>query len=345
MSLPSHFLLGGAHGGFGFDPAKPGVSGPYYGPDSTYGGKVEDKTPLPIPKPSVVGDTALRTDITPAEKELSNWKDRNILNVKRLIFPTELVNLDRPIMEIRCLQAHSIIPKDLCIYLPAPEGLAYSNSSTYNDAELGIMGNAALDAINIGKNSSSLDQAMAGLNRIKDEAWANASTNFKNDPKTAILAAISAGLGGSDEGVKGAVKIAAGARFNPYIVTAFDGTDTREYSFEYKLIPSSSQESEIIKTITKVLQIGVYGEVSGFLLKYPPKWRITILSQINDEGNLVLKPMSSFYECYLSGCDVTYNSSNNSYFTDNSPFETDIRLSFKETKALHANEIAKQLTV
>lgn len=341
---PSYFLPGGAFGQSGSKSAKSEVSGlgPYYGPDSTYGGKTADKTPLPILPPRSPLEIDVISSISSVEKELSNWKDSNILKEKRLIFPSELINLDRPILEIRCLQAHSIIPENLCIYLPAPEGLSYSNSSTYNDAELGIIGKAVLDGINSTKNATSGAAALEGLKSVGESVWANAT---KTDPKAAILAAISAGLGSSDEGAKGAVKIAAGARFNPYIVTAFDGTDTREYSFEYKLIPSSAQESETIKTISKVLQIGVYGEVEGFLLKYPPKWSITILSQVDIEGNLQLKPMSSFYECYLSGCDVTYNSNNNSYFADNSPFETDIRLSFKETKALHANEIAKQLTV
>lgn len=282
-----------------------------------------------------------------AEQNLLTWRDSNKLSFisNRLIFPSEIISLDRPIIELRCLQAHSIIPKNLAIYLPAPEGLAYSNSSTYNDAELGIMGNAALDAFGVVKNDSSAGDVAKGIANLAGSVWDTASSNFKNDPKTAILAAISSGLGGSDEGVKGAVKIAAGARFNPYIVTAFDGTDTREYSFEYKLIPSSQKEADTIKNIATVLQIGVYGEVEGFLLKYPPKWSITILGTVPGEngGGKQLKPLSSFHECYLQGCDVTYNSNNNSYFADNSPFETDIRLSFKETKALHANEIAQYL--
>lgn len=265
-------------------------------------------------------------------------------SLKKLVFPGELTSLNRPIIEFRCLQSHSIIENGTSIYLPAPEGLAYSNASTYNDAELGIIGNAMLGGLNIAKNSSSAEEAVNSLAMAGGAAWQSASAGFKSDPKTAILAAISAGLGDQSEGAKAAVGIAAGARFNPYVVTAFDGTNTRDYSFEYKFIPSSKSEAETIKNIANIFQICVYGEVEGFLLKYPPKWSISILSAVSDgNGGLELKPLSSFYECYLEGCDVTYNSSSNSYFYDDSPLETDITIRFKETKALHANEIAQLL--
>jgi len=273
----------------------------------------------------------------------TQYKER-FKNLKKLVFPGELASLNRPIIEFKCLQSHSIIENGTSIYLPAPEGLAYSNSSTYNDSELGIIGNAMLGGLNIAKNSSSAEEAINTLSAAGGAAWQNASTGFKTDPKSAILAAISAGLGNPTEGAKAAVGIAAGARFNPYVVTAFDGTNTRNYNFEYKFIPSSKSEAETIKNIANIFQICVYGEVEGFLLKYPPKWSISILSAVSDgNGGLELKPLSSFYECYLEGCDITYNSSNNSYFYDDSPLETDITIRFKETKALHANEIAQLL--
>ncbi len=255
-----------------------------------------------------------------------------------LVFPSELAGLNRPMLEFRCLQSHSIIEAGTTIYLPAPEGLSYSNSSTYNDSELGIMGNETLSGLNTLKNSKTVEEAVGGLLGQAGSAWQRAAGT---DIKSGILAAVSGAI--QDEGMKAAVGLAARARFNPYIVTSFDGTNTREYSFEYKLIPSSQQEAETIKQIARLFQIAVYGEVEGFLLKYPPKWKLTILSATETNNGRVLKPLSSFYECYLQGCDVKYNSSNNSYFHDNSPLETDISLNFKETKALHANEIAKLL--
>jgi hypothetical protein len=257
-------------------------------------------------------------------------------------FPSELISTNRPIIEFRCLQNHSILKEGTTIYLPAPEGLAYSNSSTYNDSELGIMGNAVLSGLNF-KSGQSLEKIGSDLVGKAGAAWQAAKGV---DLKTAILAGASELMPESfGPGVKSAVGIAAGARFNPYVVTSFDGTNTREYSFEYKLIPSSAEEAATIKRISQLFQIAVYGEVEGgFLLKYPPKWRLTILVP-DDEARTgkPLKPLSSFHECYLQGCDVTYNASNNSYFRDNSPFETDISLTFKETKALHANEVAKLL--
>lgn len=262
---------------------------------------------------------------------------------QRNIFPSELISLERPIIEFRCLQDHSIVKKGTVIYLPAPEGLSYSNSSTYDDSELGIMGNAVLNSLNF-KSNESLEKVGFDLVGKAGGAWQAAKGV---DLKSALLAGASEMIPERfGNGTKSAVGIAANARFNPYVVTSFDGTNTREYSFEYKLIPSSAEEAETIKKISQLFQIAVYGEVEGgFLLKYPPKWQLTILANIpgKDGSRSSLKPLSSFHECYLQGCDVTYNSSNNSYFYDNSPFETDISLTFKETKALHANEVAKLL--
>jgi hypothetical protein len=257
-------------------------------------------------------------------------------------FPSELISTNRPIIEFRCLQDHSILKEGTTIYLPAPEGLSYSNSSTYDDSELGIMGNAVLNSLNF-KSSESFEKIGSDLVGKAGGAWQAAKGV---DLKSALLAGASELIPESfGKGAKSAVGIAASARFNPYVVTSFDGTDTREYTFDYKLIPSSAEESVIIKKISQLFQIAVYGEVEGgFLLKYPPKWKLTILVPDDENGTgKQLKPLSSFYECYLRSCDVKYNSSNNSYFYDNSPFETEISLTFKETKALHANEIAKLL--
>jgi hypothetical protein len=255
-------------------------------------------------------------------------------------FPSELISTNRPIIEFRCLQDHSILKAGTTIYLPAPEGLSYSNSSTYDDSELGVFGGAILGGLN------SIDPTKK-LNEIGEDLLRKGASAFEAaksvNPKNAILAAASGFV--QDTSIKAAVGVAAGARFNPYVVTSFDGTNTREYTFEYKLIPSSAEEAATIKKISQLFQIAVYGEIDGgFLLKYPPKWKLTILVPDNEAGTgKALNPLSSFYECYLQNCDIKYNSSNNSYFRDNSPFETDISLTFKETKALHANEVAKLL--
>jgi hypothetical protein len=269
------------------------------------------------------------------------FKTRNAGTLGKVnTFPSELISTNRPIIEFRCLQDHSILKAGTTIYLPAPEGLSYSNSSTYNDSELGVFGGAILGGLN------SIDPTKK-LNEIGEDLIRKGTSAFEAakgvNPKNLILAAASGFV--QDTGIKAAVGVAAGARFNPYVVTSFDGTNTREYSFEYKLIPSSAEEAATIKKITQLFQIAVYGEIDGgFLLKYPPKWKLTILVPDNKAGTgKALKPLSSFYECYLQGCNVTYNASNNSYFRDNSPFETDISLTFKETKALHANEVAKLL--
>jgi hypothetical protein len=322
------------------------ISGPVWAPKPITTSPLSPLAPL-ISSDSIIdlvpdvvksGARAVKTGIDEAnrkEKENEDFKNRSFGTLgKTLTFPEELSGLNRPILEIRCLQKHSIIDSGTSVYLPAPGGLSYSNSSTYNDSQLGIIGNAALGAL--GKIDGITDAGgfLAGVSQASTDLF---NTAIKTDLKSGILALAETKF--SDPKAKATAGIAAAARFNPYVVTSFDGTNTREYNFVYKLIPSSREEADIIKKISRLFQIAVYGEVEGFLLKYPPKWQLTILS--GDKKGL--KPISSFHECYLSDCSVTYNESNNSYFDDDSPFETDISLTFKETKALHANEIAKLL--
>lgn len=292
---------------------------------------------------NVVGNTiqtvqeSFQSAQTKARQEQEKYKSLSKLN-SSYTFPTELASLKRPILELRCLQNHSIIENGTSVYLPAPENLSYSNSSTYNDSELGIMGNAVLGAGKGLMSAKNVTDGLSGVAGLAGELWSGVTgTNVK----AGLLAALGSSNILPDQGMKDAVGIAAGARFNPYVVTSFDGSDTRQYNFSFKFIPSSEAESFIIQDIVKLFQVAVYGELEGFLLKYPPKWKLSVLF---GQGNEQLKPISAFHECYLTKCDVLYNGSSNSYFYDGSPVETDIELGFVETKALHAGEIANLLT-
>ena len=260
---------------------------------------------------------------------------------ERIIFPTELATLERPIFELRCMEAHSVIREGTTVYLPAPEGLAYSNKATYNDSEIGIIGSKLL-AGSAGVFQS--DTAGSFASKIEGE-FAKAKGEYESlakNPASTVKAAVLFGakkLESLDKGSASAISIGARAVFNPFIVTSFDGTGTRSYEFEYEFIPSSPAEAETIKHMARLFQIAVYGQTEAVvLLKYPPRWQLTILGQTR--GDNKLSPLSAFYDCYLESCDVTYNESNNSFFQDNSPLSTKISLGFKETKALHADEIA-----
>jgi hypothetical protein len=252
-------------------------------------------------------------------------------------FPADLP-ADRPVLELHCLDARPNLNLGTPIfYFPAPENIQSANGSTYDDTSLSAAGAALAPTLNSanasGANLDSISEgALKSLNDmvnsiIGSDVSSSASLFAANKLKD---------MGGVAPEVAAAMRISSRAMLNPNVVTEFTGTNTREYSFEYQLIPSSQAESQIIEKIVKFFQVSVYAEREGFLLNYPPRWKIKILKRVNGEK---IENIPEMHHCFLTSFDVSYNGSVNAFFSDGNPVETTISFAFKETRALSANDI------
>lgn len=239
------------------------------------------------------------------------------------VFPTELKSSSstRPMIRFECLQDSGAI-----IYLPVPEGLQFSDSATYNDTELGFLGGQISNGANILKNGGGL----ADLGK-------NALSNLPKDAG-GILQAITANTGLSDE-VKSAVGIATGTTLNKNITSEFTAVGTRGYSFSFQMIPKSKDEATEIKNIVTAFRLGLYPTGNQYQLKYPPKWKIQVVSSPTGSSDSAYLP--KIYDTYMTAFSSTYNQSGNLWYTDGSPLETTIALTFSETRALTREDIAK----
>ncbi len=280
---------------------------------------------------------------TSVARETLQIKDRNQPSgpspeLSSMVFPSVLASLDsiRPVIEISCIGGKN---NGGTITLPCPVGFGVTDGASYNDTELGFLGNIAFEQItNLrqkGANFDSLNEGFKELaGRVGNESFLESAKNF-------AAAKFNRSIGGLAEstGFGKGIAVAAGAMLNKNVTTEFTGMGTRNFAFQYKLVPSSQEEGALIGSITRFLRQGIYPSksVADSVLKYPPRWKITFLTKINGETLTSIPPIA---ECYMESFQTTYNGSN-SFHSDGVPVDTDISLTFKEFRALTLEDIDK----
>ena len=257
-----------------------------------------------------------------------------------IYYPDELQNQkSRPVIRFKCnSKGNNGYISPISIFLPIPVNLQISDSGTYNNAELGIIGGAAMAAT---RAAAGGDMKGALTTAVKS------ATNAARDPMGLML-----GLAGNDQlmskigvsvsgEIKSAIGIGASTMLNKNVTTEFTGVGTRTFSFAFKMIASSKNESEQISLINKMFRRGLYPEADlrGLRVSYPPTWNINFLQQNASLLPSEISHIPKIFETYLTSFNSTYNSSANMWHADGAPLECDISVSFTETRALTLNDI------
>lgn len=237
-----------------------------------------------------------------------------------IIFPTSISNnvKDRPVIMFKSKK--SAARNADYIVLPIPQSLQFSDSAAYNNAELGFGGAMILNA---GKSSSVGD------------AVSNVITQGRNSIPSNVKSLV--GLLGSTMlhgSYHSAISDATKTTLNKNIVTDFSGISTRQFSFQFKLIASSAEESNIIKNIVDIFREGLYPEGNALQLMFPPTWYINFKKNGKD-----IEHIPKIFESYLTNLSTSYNSGMNLFHEDGSPVEIDLQLSFLESRALTLADI------
>ena len=133
---------------------------------------------------------------------------------------------------------------------------------------------------------------------------------------------------------------------NPNIRTNFNGVSVREFTFNFKFIPCSPQESLAVKSIIQFFRFHAYPEEIGsggsfsVALEYPNMFKIQLLSQ---SGNNTFKNIGTPIKLsYLKGISTTYNATSPVLHDDGSPTEVDMNLTFVEYKAQTRKDIINE---
>ena len=245
-----------------------------------------------------------------------------------LIYPPDLKDTDgsRPFVTFRnSPQGSGEAVNDAFIFLPLPSSINFSDSANYNQAEVGFTGGMVLAA---GKNQTS-DGAIARGNAAKSNLENSMPKNMR---QTAGLLAST--FGGSEIGK--AAGIATGTTLNKNLVTEFTGVGIRSFTFSFKLVSTSSYESQMIKQIINTFRAGMYPEGDYLQLMYPPNWYINFVMKGKD-----IEYIPKIFETFLTAVNSNYNPSSNMFHPDGAPIDTDLQLTFMESRALLKSDIMR----
>jgi len=218
------------------------------------------------------------------------------------------------------------------VSLYLPQAVQINDAASYSNVDLGIMGAGGAAAMAEGANlipaliEGAGQSAASIIDAIKGQ-----SGNSKDLARLAVNRA-SKFLPG--EGFRGAVSSATRVSVNPNTRALFKSVPLREFTFTFKMIPTSKEETEQIKGIIKFFRENLYPEVidmggipAGF--KFPHVFQISLKYAKNKE--LATKILPS----YIRSFAATYNASGMGFLEGGDFSEVDITMSFIESGTLH----------
>ena len=218
------------------------------------------------------------------------------------------------------------------ISLPIPPGLTIGDGMSYSSMNLGIIGTIMSETMaQMGKQTSVSGVIGAGVGGMVGSV-----INKAGQLNAAAAASILARKFGF-ETVADTVDFSQRQVIAPNTNTTFQNSNIRSYSFTFKLVSRSKKEAETIKKIVDIFREYMYPEGKDVVLSYPPIWNISFY----DKDAVINPYLPKIYDCYLTGMTATFNASTNIFHEDGSPVETDVSLSFQETRALTKMDIQK----
>ena len=228
------------------------------------------------------------------------------------------------------------------IYVPLG-GFQVADNFDYAQSSLGAIGAAAANTLNQGGTIG--ESIRKGLSTAGASAMDALKATF-GDQSVGRLAALKVAQFTGSETAQNVASITARATMNPNIRTNFNGVAVREFSFSFKFIPCSREESLAVKSIIKFFRFHSYPEeISSFGsfsvgFEYPNMFKIRLLS---NAGNKHFKNIGTPIKlCYCKSVSATYNATNPVLHEDGSPTEIDLALNFTEYKAQTRKDIENE---
>ena len=245
-----------------------------------------------------------------------------------LSFPDDLRSSNLPYAQFSTAGSN----ESTVIALPIPPGLSVGDGMSYSTINLGVIGTIMSETMTqMGKQSTVSGALGAGVG-----AMVGSVINKAGQLNAAAAASIlSRKLG--FETVADTVDFSQKQVIAPNTNTTFQNSNIRSYAFSFKLVARTKNEAQSIKFIVDSLRRNMYPEGKDVVLSYPPIWKIKFMDSDNNRS----KYLPRIWETYLTSLTTTFNASTNIFRDDGSPVETDIAVTFQETRALTADDIRK----
>ena len=188
----------------------------------------------------------------------------------------------------------------------------------YQDKDIGILGGFLTD-------NSSISES---FNNTGGELATSFALNLAKIPS------IIPGFGSA--GLVGLAELGAKTKTNPFREVFFEGVDYRQFNFKYKFMPKDRAESQAVFNIIKTFKEHMHPELSkgGYFFIYPSEFEIVYYYK-NKENPY----FNRIAQCALTDMTVDYGGEQFASFSDGSPTEVNITLSFRELELLTKDSI------
>ena len=215
-----------------------------------------------------------------------------------------------------------------------PQSIQINDSASYDNTSLGGAGRLIGAATSNRKIPGMAEAAFAagsGVGSIQ-----NLFKEGIEGMSSSQIAAVANKIPGGSE-LRAAASSGFGVVLDPVTITTFTGVPIRQFSFTYKLIPSSESESRMIGDIIKFFRTELYPERSGWALKYPNAFEIEQVYMPGAGRRPTI--LNKFLKSFLVSISSTYNPTSNAMMVDGSWSEIDLTLTFQEERSLTKQDI------
>ena len=164
------------------------------------------------------------------------------------------------------------------IYLYLPPKLSEQLSANYTNHKLGQVGSNALGIAAEGMAGDSFKEQIEAAGK-----GAKSQLGFKMGSQ-AINAVVGVTGGQSSLTANSLSALTQKRVFNPYEETTFEGMNYRKHNFNFKLVPKSAKDVEMISTIIKTLRVSMLpGSSKKMWLTIPDYFKISVI-RYSDDG-------------------------------------------------------------
>jgi len=231
----------------------------------------------------------------------------------------------------------SRITDSIAIYLPP--NVSDSITSSYEGAEMGVLGLAAAGAVDftraMARNdfSAASGALMGSAKGIAFEAAKRMGSAFVGD------------LAGVDpEAITQFANKAFGQAVNPYMEVLYKGTGLRSFTYNFTFQPRNEDETNDVQKIIKMFRFHMLPELQGAnerFLTLPSTFDIHYMYQFDDESHSENSFYSKIATCVCNGVDVNYTPDGVKSFASGAPTAITMNLTFKETEMLTKEHVDK----
>ena len=224
-----------------------------------------------------------------------------------------------------------------------PQSIQFNDAAQYDNMDLGILGAGTEPGLRAGSAliPNLIDETVKGVRSIIDGITGGVALGT---PLGRLAVTRAANLIPSGE-ARGAVRSGTRTAINPNTRALFKQIPLREFTFNFKMLPSSKEETKNIKDIIKFFRTEMYPEVikmgsgpgaisAGY--EFPNVFEINMYY-----GDVNNQLASRILPSYLRNFTTTYNASGMGFYEGGDFTEVDITMTFVESSTLHKALIAE----